>query len=118
MILFLINPVQIISFNPTVSSFQAMISKFSAGEEPHTPQSVFYADLVTRAVQTVRKMKQGQVILTDQLVPIFPYFRGQLAQPGVHQVFSLHWRTNHQDPRHQVHGLFLCCLITINYVTP
>ena len=56
----LITPSQLITFNPTVSSFQALIEKFPGGEEEQTLQSVFYAELVSRAVQAVSELKQGK----------------------------------------------------------
>ena len=61
---------QIITFNPSLSSYQALTDKFSAGEEKMAIQSVFYAELVTGAVQTVMKLKQGKAILSEQVFPI------------------------------------------------
>ena len=69
---------QLITFQPTGSTFQALMEKYSDGEAMQTIQSVFYSELVSRAVQTVREMKQGKDegdLITPQLLTLL-WFRG------------------------------------------
>ena len=54
------------------------MEKYSDGETQQTIQSVFYAELVSKAVQTVTEMKQGkdeEDLITPQSFTLL-WFRG------------------------------------------